>query len=286
MNPAQPFDTGSDRLLARLEDGVGVITLNRPEARNALSDSLTPALRRTIALFGRLDAVGAVLLTGAGRAFCAGGDVKAMAAPSGAAPRAFGAAAADLQRRQRTLTGALAALRKPTIAALPGPAAGAGLAIALACDIRFVARSAFVSTGYARVALTGDYGINWLLTRLVGTGRARELMFTAARVDAETCERIGLVNRVVADDALMDEAMAFARGLAAGPREALAGIKDNLDRALDADFAAALDAEAETLVRAARAPDHREAARAFVEKRLPRFARPPAAGAPARSAGA
>ena len=286
MNPAQPFDTGSDRLLARLEDGVGVITLNRPEARNALSDSLTPALRRAIALFGRLDAVGAVLLTGAGRAFCAGGDVKAMAAPSGAAPRAFGDAAADLQRRQRTLTGALAALRKPTIAALPGPAAGAGLAIALACDIRFAARSAFVSTGYARVALTGDYGINWLLTRLVGTGRARELMFTAARVDAETCERIGLVNRVVDDDALMDEAMAFARGLAAGPREALAGIKDNLDRALDADFPAALDAEAETLVRAARAPDHREAARAFVEKRPPRFARPPAAAAPARSAGA
>ena len=281
MNPAQSFDTGSEQLLARLEDGVGVITLNRPEARTALSDSLTPALRRAIALFGRLDAVGAVLLTGAGRAFCAGGDVKAMAAPSGAAPRTFGAAAADLQRRQRTLTGALAALRKPTVAALPGPAAGAGLAIALACDVRFAARSAFVSTGYARVALTGDYGINWLLTRLVGTGRARELMFTAARVDAETCERIGLVNRVVADDALMDEAMAFARGLAAGPCEALAGIKDNLDRALNVDFPAALDAEAETLVRAARAPDHREAARAFVEKRPPRFARPPA-----RSAGA
>lgn len=286
MNPTQSFDTGSEQLLARLEDGVGVITLNRPEARNALSDSLTPALRRAIALFGRLDSVGAVLLTGAGRAFCAGGDVKAMAAPSGAAPRTFGGAAADLQRRQRTLTGALAALRKPTVAALPGPAAGAGLAIALACDVRFAARSAFVSTGYARVALTGDYGINWLLTRLVGTGRARELMFTAARVDAETCERIGLVNRVFDDDALMDEAMAFARGLAAGPREALAGIKDNLDRALNVDFPAALDAEAETLVRAARAPDHREAARAFVEKRPPRFARPPAAGAPARSAGA
>ena len=164
--------------------------------------------------------------------------------------------------------------------ALPGPAAGAGLAIALACDMRFAARSAFVSTGYARVGLTGDYGINWLLTRLVGTGRARELMFTAARVGAEECMRIGLVNRVFDDDALMTETMAAARALAAGPRGALAGIKDNLDRALDADFLAALDAEADVLVRAARTGDHREAVRAFVEKRPPRFAAGGRRGAP------
>ena len=271
-----PVETGSDQLLARIEDGVGVIVLNRPEARNALSEALTPALRRTVARFAAADEVGAAVVTGAGSAFCAGGDVKGMArsrgaAGAGAKPRGLEEAAADLRHRQRTLTGALVAMRKPTIAALPGPAAGAGLALALACDIRFAARSAFVSTGYARVGLTGDYGINWLLTRLVGTGRARELMFTAARVDAETCERYGLVNRVFDDDALMAETMAFARRLAAGPRAALAGIKDNLDRASDSDFLSALDGEAEVLVRAARTADHREAVRAFVEKRLPRF---------------
>lgn len=275
-----PVETGSDQLLARIEDGVGVIVLNRPEARNALSEALTPALRRTVARFAAADEVGAVVVTGAGSAFCAGGDVKGMArsrgalggAPGGdAKPRSVEEAAADLRHRQRTLTGALVAMRKPTVAALPGPAAGAGLALALACDIRFAARSAFVSTGYARVGLTGDYGINWLLTRLVGTGRARELMFTAARVDAETCERYGLVNRVFDDDALMAETMAFARRLAAGPRAALAGIKDNLDRASSGGFLSALDGEAEVLVRAARTADHREAVRAFVEKRPPRF---------------
>lgn len=272
-----PVETGSDQLLARIEDGVGVIVLNRPEARNALSEALTPALRRTVARFAAADEVGAAVVTGAGSAFCAGGDVKGMARSrgalggAGAKPRGLEEAAADLRHRQRTLTGALVAMRKPTIAALPGPAAGAGLALALACDIRFAARSAFVSTGYARVGLTGDYGINWLLTRLVGTGRARELMFTAARVDAETCERYGLVNRVFDDDALMAETMAFARRLAAGPRAALAGIKDNLDRASNSDFLSALDGEAEVLVRAARTADHREAVRAFVEKRPPRF---------------
>lgn len=270
-----PVETGSDQLLARIEDGVGVIVLNRPEARNALSEALTPALRGAVARFAAADEVGAMVLTGAGSAFCAGGDVKGMArsrgALGGAKPRGLEEAAADLRHRQRTLTGALVAMRKPTIAALPGPAAGAGLALALACDIRFAARSAFVSTGYARVGLTGDYGINWLLTRLVGTGRARELMFTAARVDAGTCERYGLVNRVFDDDALMAETMAFARRLAAGPRAALAGIKDNLDRASNSDFLSALDGEAEVLVRAARTADHREAVRAFVEKRPPRF---------------
>ena len=280
MGGMERIDTGSGQLLARVEDGVGVVVLNRPEARNALSDSLTPALRHTVARFGAAPEVGAVVLTGAGGAFCAGGDVKGMAGLGAAPPSSLDAAAVDLRHRQRTLTGALVALRKPTIAALPGPAAGAGLAVALACDMRFAARSAFVSTGYARVGLTGDYGINWLLTRLVGTGRARELMFTAARVGAEECMRIGLVNRVFDDDALMAETMAAARALAAGPRGALAGIKDNLDRALGMDFLAALDAEAETLVRAARTDDHREAVRAFVEKRPPRFAAGGRRGAP------
>lgn len=266
------LDTGTDELLGALDDGVAVLTLNRPAARNALSDRLTPALRRMIRSLGARTDVGVLVITGAGGAFCAGGDIKGMAASS--KPRLDETAAvADLQQRQRTLTGALMALRIPTLAALPGPAAGAGLALALACDIRIAARSAFVSTGYARVGLSGDYGINWLLTRLVGTARARELMFTAARVNSATCERIGLVNRVVADDAFETAWRDLALSLASGPRQALAHIKDNLDRALDQDFLSALDHEAELLVRSARTADHREAVRAFIEKRPPNFGR-------------
>src|SRR5207237_9056593 len=146
---------------------------------------------------------------------------------------------ADLQERQRLLTGALISVRKPTIAALPGPAAGAGLAIAMACDIRIAASSAFVSTGYLRVALSGDYGIAWLLTRLVGTSRARELMFTAERIGAARCEQIGLVNRVVPDEKLHEEAFALAKSMAAGPTIALRYMTDNLDGALMFDFATA-----------------------------------------------
>jgi enoyl-CoA hydratase/carnithine racemase len=178
---------------------------------------------------------------------------------------------ADLQERQRLLTGALVAVRKPTIAALPGPAAGAGLAIAMACDIRIAAQSAFVSTGYLRVGLSGDYGIAWLLTRLVGTARARELMFTADKVEATRAEAIGLFNRVVPDDRLQDEAFALARGMAQGPTLALRYMKDNLDEALAFDFATARDHEAERLIRTTMTADHREAVQAFIEKRKPNF---------------
>ena len=268
------IDTGTRLLLGELRDGVATLTLNRPEARNALSDELTPALRRMVLRLGNDPAVGALVLTGAGTAFCAGGDVKGMSSgrgPGRNTERTAGEAVLELQQRQRTLTGVIVSLPVPTIAALPGPAAGAGLALALACDIRFAAASAFVTTGYARIGLTGDYGINWLLTRLVGTARARELMFTADRVDAETCARIGLVNRVFPDESLRSEAAAFAARLAAGPREALALIKRNLERALTSDFLPALDQEAELLVRAAGTEDHREAVRAFIEKRPPRF---------------
>src|SRR5439155_398560 len=121
------------------------------------------------------------------------------------------------QMKQRTLTGALVAVRKPTIAALPGPAAGAGLALALACDIRIAAESAIMATGYARIGLTGDYGIAWLLTRLVGTSRARELMFLSERIDARRCEALGLVNRVVPDAELPYTAYALAGALARSP---------------------------------------------------------------------
>jgi enoyl-CoA hydratase/carnithine racemase len=266
------IDTGTTELLCSVRDGVALITLNRPEARNAMSDRLTPALRRMIKERGDDPAVGALLITGAGTAFCAGGDVKGMGDNSAKKDMSFEERVADLRARQTLLTGALVAVRKPTIAALPGAAAGAGLAIALACDIRIAAQSAFVSAGYARVGLSGDYGIAWLLTRAVGSIRARELMFTSERVDAERCERIGLVNRVVPDDQLQEAAFALAKSLADGPRVALRNMKDNLDEALHIDYATALDREAERLVQSSRTEDHKEAVRAFVEKRKPVFA--------------
>src|ERR1700751_1721095 len=234
MTTETKIDTGTDELLCVIRDRVAIITLNRPEMRNALSDNLSPALRAMIRTCGEDPDVGVLLLTGAGSAFCAGGNVKGMGAHRDKAKLAmsFDDKVADLQERQRLLTGALAALRKPTIAALPGPAVGAGLALAMACDIRIAAPSAFVSTGYLRVGLSGDYGIAWLLTRLVGTARARELMFTSEKVDSAGCEAIGLVNRVVPDDRLQSEAFAMAKSMAEGPTIAIRYMKDNLDEAL------------------------------------------------------
>jgi enoyl-CoA hydratase/carnithine racemase len=261
------IDTGTDELLCVIRDRV--ITLNRPEAKNALSDTLSPALRAMIKACGENPDVGVLLLTGAGNAFCAGGNVKGMGAhrDKKKLEMSYDEKVADLQERQRLLTGALASVRKPTIAALPGPAVGAGLSIALACDIRIAAQSAFVSTGYLRVALSGDYGIAWLLTRLIGTARARELMFTAEKVDAARCEQIGLVNRVVPDDKLQTEAFVLARSMAEGPTLALRYMKDNLDEALLFDFATARDHEAERLIRLTTTADHKEAVQAFIEKR-------------------
>jgi enoyl-CoA hydratase/carnithine racemase len=267
------IDTGTEELLCAIRDRVAIITLNRPQARNSLSDHLTPALRTMIRTCGENRDVGALLITGAGTAFCSGGDVKGMGANRDKKKQemSYDEKVADLQERQRLLTGALVAVRKPTIAALPGPAAGAGLAIALACDIRIAAQSAFVSTGYATVGLNGDYGIAWLLTRLVGTSRARELMFTAEKVDAARGEAIGLFNRVVPNDRLQDEAFALAKSFAEGPALALRYMKDNLDEALEVDFNTARDREAERLVRLTSTADHREAVQAFIEKRKPVF---------------
>jgi enoyl-CoA hydratase/carnithine racemase len=267
------LDTGTDELLADLDSGVLTITLNRPQARNALSDQLSPAFRQLLAKIRDDADVRCVLVTGAGSAFCAGGDVKGMGAgASGSrAPRSRDEAIEDLTVRQRTLTGALYALPQPTLAALPGPAAGAGLSIALACDLRIASQSAFVTTGFANIGLSGDYGASFFLTQLVGTAKARELFFGSTRVDAATCERLGIVNRVVPDEKLRSEALAWARELAAGPTVAYRHMKANLDRALRADLDTCLAHEAEGLIATATTEDHREAVQAFVKKRKPDF---------------
>ena len=258
-----------EELIVEADGPVRIVTMNNPEMRNAFSDPLHEGMRNIWYQISRDRDARAVVLTGAGTAFCAGGNVKAMGAhrDQKKLDMSYDEKVEDLQERQRLLTGALVTVRKPTIAALPGPAVGAGLAIAMACDIRIAAESAFVSTGYLRVGLSGDYGIAWLLTRLVGTARARELMFTAEKVDASRCEAIGLVNRVVPDARLQDEAFALAKSMAEGPTIALRYMKDNLDEALLFDFATARDHEAARLIRTTMTGDHREAVQAFIEKR-------------------
>lgn len=266
------FESDTEQLMVRLSDRVATVTLNRPEARNALSDELSGALRQAIAWAATAPEVGAVLLTGAGSAFCAGGDVKAMGQRNAqATPVSPEAQFAAMRARHHEIGGALRAMRKPTVAALPGAAAGAGMAIALACDLRVAAASAFLTTAYARIGLSGDYGIAWLLTRVVGPARARQLMLTAERVDAQQALAMGLVNQISEPENLAGEAFDLASRLANGPVLAYAHIKDNLDEAFTVDHATAIDHEAERLLKARATADHKEAVRAFAEKREPKF---------------
>ena len=265
---ARTVDTGTEQLLCRVEDRVGVVTLNRPEARNALSVELKEALHEVIPRLEADGEVGCLLLTGAGSAFCAGGETKVMA--EGGRPPSM----EDRQRLLRwehRLPRMLHELAKPVVAALPGAAAGAGLSLALACDIRIAAERAFVMTSFARLGLSGDYGGSWFLTQLVGTAKARELYFTGERVPARECERLGIVNRVVPDDELASAAMDLARTIGAGPPIAHRFIKENLNRALDADLATCLDYEADRMVRGAMTDDYREVVADFTEKRRPVF---------------
>jgi len=212
-----------------------------------------------------------LLISGAGTAFCAGGDVKGMGSNSSKAETPFEDRVADLRTKQRTLTGALVAVRKPTIAALPGPAAGAGMALALACDIRIAGESAIMSTGYARIGLTGDYGIAWMLTRLVGTSQARELMFLSERIDARRCETLGLVNRVVPDADLIAETRKLAMQIVEASALTVAIGKQAFYAQIDLDQRKAYDYTKEVMSLNAMAADAQEGIGAFLEKRKPNW---------------
>jgi 2-(1,2-epoxy-1,2-dihydrophenyl)acetyl-CoA isomerase len=265
------LDTGTDELRARVEDGVAVLTLNRPERRNALTQTMLAALASTLRAVEADTGVGCVVLTGAGGAFCAGGDVKAMAAGEDGA-RPFDERVQRQRISHHETSGRLHRMPKPTIAAIPGAAAGAGLALALACDLRYASDDAVFTTAFARVGFAGDYGGTWFLTRLVGPAKARELYFFAERFGAEEALDLGIVNGVAAPDDLEAEVLERARRLAAGPRIAFAYMKENLNRALTAPLDEALDLEASHHLHTGTTEDHRDAARAFVEKREPRFA--------------
>ncbi len=260
----------SQDLLEALKDGVTVLTLNRPDRLNAMSPSMLDALLEALPRLAADPEVGVVVLTGAGRAFCAGGDVKAMAEG-----REFGGTTledkAQALRSRMEVSRWLHEMPKPTIAMVRGAAAGAGLSLALACDLRVAGDTARFATAFARVGYSGDFGGSWFLTQLVGTGKARELYFTTDIVDAREARELGMVNRVVPDARLEEETLALAARLARGPRIAYRYMKRNFNAAESGTLKDLLDLEAWHHTRCGLTEDHREAAKAFVEKRDPVF---------------
>ncbi len=259
-------------LLETISDGVAVLTLNRPDARNALSNDMLESLLEALPRLSADPAVGAIVITGSGGAFCAGGDVKGFASSEGGANHGMTADQAAYNLRQRMeVSRWLHESPKITIAAIPGACAGAGLSIALACDFRIAAKTAKITTAFAKVALSGDFGGTYFLTQLVGTAKARELYLLSDVILGEEAARIGMVTRAVDAEALQEDAMALARKFASGPRITLSMMKRNLNTAERGDLMLSFDMEASNHSRCAGTEDHREAARAFVEKRAPVF---------------
>jgi len=254
-------------LLEAKEDGIARLTLNRPDRLNAFSPAMLLALGEALQRLGGDASVGAIIITGAGRGFCAGGDVQTMAAR---ASQGFEERVEGL-RRMHQLPLLLRTIPKIVIAMINGPAVGAGLGLAMACDLRIAGRSARFGTGFAGVGYSGDFGGSWTLTRLVGTAKARELYFLGDIIDGAAAASLGLVNRVVEDDALQSETTALARRIADGPRVAYGYMKRNLFAAETEPFATVLEMEAVHQARTAMTEDHLEASTAFVEKRRPVF---------------
>jgi 2-(1,2-epoxy-1,2-dihydrophenyl)acetyl-CoA isomerase len=255
----------SDTVLREQAGGVLTITLNRPDALNAFTVEMKEALLAALKDAARDRATRVVLLTGAGRAFSAGQDLKERQAPGVAD------LGTELRTRYNPIILAMRRLEKPIVGAINGVAAGAGISIALACDVVIAAQSARFIEAFGKVGLVPDTGSSWFLPRLVGYARAAEMMLTADPVDATTAERIGLINRAVPDDQLMAEATAIATRLAAGAPLAMGLAKRALNRALESTLEEALEYEAQLQSVAGRSADHREGVAAFVEKRKPDF---------------
>jgi 2-(1,2-epoxy-1,2-dihydrophenyl)acetyl-CoA isomerase len=257
-------------LLEVVKDVVAVLTLNRPDRLNAMSAPMLAAMLEALPRLADDPEVGVIVLTGAGRGFCAGGDVKAMAEG-----REF--SGTSLEDKAQALRSSMEVSRwlhempKVTMAMVRGAAAGAGLSLALACDLRVASDTARFATAFARVGYSGDFGGSWYLTQLVGTSKARELYYTADIVDAQQALTLGIVNRVVPDTRLEEETMILAGRLARGPRVAYRYMKRNFNAAESGTLKDSLDLEAWHHTRCGMTEDHREAAKAFVEKREPTF---------------
>jgi 2-(1,2-epoxy-1,2-dihydrophenyl)acetyl-CoA isomerase len=258
----------SDVVLSSRDAGVLTLTLNRPEALNALNRETTQALRTAFDATARDPEVGAIVLTGAGRAFCAGADLKDVSARQTAGETDLGA---DLRTNYAPLIRAIRACSKPVIAALNGTAAGAGLSLALACDLRLAAAGAQLIVVFVRVGLVPDAGSLFFLTRMLGLSKATELAITGDPLSADDAHRLGLVAAVVPAEQLMAAALERGRQLAQGPRKTYALIKAGLERALELDLEQTLELESQLQALAAKTPDAQEAIRAFLEKRKPRF---------------
>lgn len=267
------IETGSDDLVGRKVGHVAILAFNRPERRNALSSGVYTGFSNALPAIAEDKDIRVLMLTGNGGAFCAGGDVKAMnennrsTASGGPTAASVESKIADLRARQRSVSLALRQLPQPVVAALPGPAAGAGFSIAMAADMRIAAERAVLVTAFSGVGGSGDFGGSWFLTHLVGAAKAKELYFMSPRMTAAEALALGLVNRVLPDEGFDDAALDFCHELAARAPIAIKYMKENINRAQSASLADALDAEAAAMVRTMSTADHREAAAAFVEKR-------------------
>src|ERR1700739_4210822 len=260
--------TANEIVLQHLDKGLLTITMNRPERRNALSPDMTRGLVEAARRAAEDQEVRAVLLKGAGGTFCVGGDVKSMA--TGRAPLSFEARMVG-PRRGMEVSRILHEMSKPVVAQLDGAAAGAGLSIALACDLRVASTSVKITTAFAKVGLSGDYGGNYFLTQMLGRAKARELYLMSPVLTAQEALALGMVTRVVPDAEIDAAAHELAISLAQGPSVTLGYIKRNINNAEHLSLEACFDAEAIHHSRAGETADHKEAAKAFVEKRKPAF---------------
>ena len=258
----------NDMVLQKLEGGLLTITMNRPERKNALNPEMVAGLVEAARRAADDPEVRAVLFKGAGGSFCVGGDVKSMAA--GRAPLPFEVKMANL-RRGMEVSRILHQMPKPVVAQLDGAAAGAGLSMALSCDLRVASESCKITTAFAKVGFSGDYGGTYFLTQLIGSARARELYLTSPVLTAKEAHAIGMVTRVVPDAEIDAAAHELALSLAQGPSIALGFIKRNINNAEHLPLEDCFDGEAIHHTRCSDTEDHKEAAKAFVEKRKPAF---------------
>ncbi len=261
------IDSGTETVRSWIVDGVGVIELNRPERRNALHPDMYDAIPRVIERFEEDSAVRCMLITGAGTSFCAGGDVRGnkAARPTGVGDRQPPPGANPLLDIARMVL-ALHESPKLSIAALPGPAVGAGVGIALAADLRIAARSARLVTGFAALGFSGDFGSTWFLTRLLGPSRALQVLVDNATIDSDEAVRLGLFSRVVPDADLRGAAMEWAKAVAEGPATAFQLMKENVRDALALPLREALPLESERMARSAQTDDHRRAVKRWLER--------------------
>ena len=260
----------SQDLLVEIKNKVGILTMNRPDKLNALSAEMNQAAQAALFSMMRDPQVGAVVLTGAGRGFCAGGDVSAMQQGTEIGGTTL-EGQIDRLRAGQIFSWLLYGMPKVTIAAVNGPAAGAGLGIAMSCDLRVASDQARFSTAYAKVGYGGDYGTTWQLTRLVGPAKAKELFFLPDVIDAQEALRIGLVNKVVPHDQLLGAVLEWAERIAHGPLVSYRYMKANVNLANTVDFYTMLDREPETHLRCGQTEDHAEGVAAFMQKRAPQF---------------